>query len=314
MRSDIDRVLVIGVPMGLGQRKRGVDLGPHAIRYAGLAERIQSLGYAVEDCGDVSVPIVADSATDLTIPNARNLRAITEVCTATYHRLMDCVGTHDFALILGGDHSIAAGSVSGIADRARRFGKQIGAIWIDAHADYNTPGTSPSGNVHGMPIAALLGEEPLPLAEIGGTRPKLVSSQIAMIGIRDLDRDERARLAASGMKVKTMTDIDEYGIGHCIRDILTHMAHLDELHISLDLDALESDLDALESDLVPGVGTPSRGGLTYREAHFLMEILAETGKVASLDIVEVNPILDDRNRTAQLAVELAASLLGQRIL
>lgn len=299
-------VRILGVPMDLGQTRRGVDMGPSAVRYAGLQDRMARLGYTVYDDGNIIVPVVEqilnhDTANEAET-NARHLAAVVQVCQSIYERAKAAENDHEFAIFLGGDHSISVGSVSSAASRGK-----IGVIWVDAHADYNTPQTSPTGNVHGMPVAALLGDGPKALIDVGYPGPKLHPSQVVMIGIRNLDAKERQRLQKSGISVFTMTDIDEYGIGVETRQALDRLSHLDAIHISLDM-------DSLDPEFAPGVGTPVPGGLTYREAHLLMEILAASNKVHSMDIVEINPILDNRNQTAELAVELAASLLGQRII
>lgn len=295
-------VRIIGVPMDLGQSRRGVDMGPSAVRYAGLKERIQRLSCEVDDGGNLIVPVVEEIADQMDESNAHHLHAVAQVCRELYQRAAESVKTADFSIFLGGDHSMSVGSVSGIATQG-----SVGVIWVDAHADYNTPKTSPSGNVHGMPMAALLGDEPKELADIGYAGAKLQPQQVVMIGIRNLDAPERQRLIDSGITIHTMTDIDEHGVGQITRQTLEHFASYDHVHVSLDM-------DSLDPEFAPGVGTPIPGGLTYREAHLLMEILHSSGKVRSMDIVEINPILDSRNRTAELAVELAASLLGQRII
>ena len=308
----MQNVRILGIPMDLGQSRRGVDMGPSAVRYAGLQDRLVHLGYKVFDCGNVSVPVVEEvvgrSQVSESAPvadntgNAQHLAEVVQVCQAIYQLLTDCVGQDEFAICLGGDHSISVGSVAGLGRRGK-----IGVIWVDAHADYNTPHTSPSGNVHGMPVAALLGDGPRALIDVGYPGPKLQPSQIVMVGIRNLDEKERQRLTKSGITVFTMKDIDEQGLASVARQSLNRLTHLESIHVSLDM-------DSLDPDFAPGVGTPVRGGLTYREAHLLMETLAASGKVGSMDIVEINPILDYGNRTAELAVELASSLLGQRIL
>jgi arginase len=294
---------IIGVPMDLGQQRRGVDMGPSAVRYAGLQERLTRLGYTVQDGGNITVPVVEAISESETSQksNARHLNAVVAVCQAVYEQMTCCVADHEFAIFLGGDHSISVGTIAGVVRRG-----PVGVIWIDAHADFNTPDTSPSGNVHGMSVAALLGHGAPALVDVGFPGAKLQPSQVVMIGIRNLDLEERRRLARSGVSVFTMTDIDEQGIASITRQALNRLNHLDAIHVSLDM-------DSLDPDSAPGVGTPVPGGLTYREAHLLMEILARSNKVRSLDMVEINPILDNRNQTAELAVELAASLLGQRI-
>ena len=293
-------VRILGVPMDMGQSRRGVDMGPSAIRYAGLQEHLQRLGYTVYDCGNLDVPVV-EEVTERE-PNARYVEAVAEVCNRIYQEILTCMAEDDFAIVLGGDHSISIGSIAAMARR-----QPTGVIWVDAHGDFNTPETSPSGNVHGMPVAALIGQGALSLVNVGYAGAKLQPSQIVMIGVRDLDPEERARLAESHISVFTMTEIDEHGIAEVTRRALDRLNFMDVLHVSLDMDALDPE-DA------PGVGTPVRGGISYREAHLLMEILAHSGKVRSLDIVEINPILDERNQTAETAVALAASLLGKRIL
>jgi arginase len=296
---------ILGVPMDLGQSRRGVDMGPSAVRYAGLQERLRGLGYEVSDCGNVPVPVVeqiAEHERPEEERNARHLRSIVQVCQSIYNQIIQCTSNDEFAIVLGGDHSMSVGSVAGISSRSRP-----GVIWVDAHADYNTPDISPSGNVHGMPMAALLGNGPQALIDVGFPGAKLEPEQVVMIGIRNLDDHERQKLVSSGITVFTMTDIDEYGLAWVARRTIAHFADMDCIHVSLDM-------DSLDPDYAPGVGTPVPGGLTYREAHLLMEILSQSGKVQSMDIVEINPILDERNRTAELAVELAVSLLGKRII
>jgi arginase len=305
MTSEGKRVAcVFGVPMDLGQQRRGVDMGPSAVRYAGLQDRLTRLGYTVHDGGNIRVPVVEEIAQQAgeDESHARHLDEIVQVCQAIFEQMESTLQHQEIAIFLGGDHSISMGTVAGVAHRSAP-----GVIWIDAHADYNTPQTSPSGNVHGMPMAVLLGEGPRALVDIGYPGPKLHPSNVAMIGIRNLDLEERRRLMKSGISIFTMTDIDEEGIGTITRRALNRLSHLDSIHVSLDM-------DSLDPDIAPGVGTPVPGGLTYREAHLLMEILASSNKVRSLDIVEINPILDHQNQTAEMAVELAASLLGQRII
>jgi len=300
-------IRVIGVPMDLGQSRRGVDMGPSAVRYAQLQARLERLGYHLEDCGNVVVPPVEEiegraKPAPSSIGYAHHLDAVVSVCESIYNTVTAGFAEGDFTIVLGGDHSISIGSVAGVAQHG-----PIGVIWVDAHADYNTPQTSPSGNIHGMPMAALLGDGPDALVNIGYQGPKLQATQVVMIGIRNLDLKERLRLTNSGITVLTMTEIDENGMAVCARKALSQLAGFDAIHVSLDM-------DCLDPDIAPGVGTPVRGGFTYREAHLLMEILASSNKVRSMDIVEINPILDTSNQTAELAVELAASLLGQRII
>lgn len=253
------------------------------------------------DEGNVAVPNPEEHVAEGT---GRRLRAVTSVCQTLYERSAPWIDDGKFAIFLGGDHSISIGSVAAAA--SAKDGP-IGVIWIDAHSDFNIPETSPSGNIHGMPVAALLGEGPEALVNIGTPGAKLKNSQIVQIGIRNLDPVERERLIRSGIHVFTMRHIDEFGMAVVARQALDRLRHLSRIHISLDL-------DSLDPSEAPGVGTPVPGGMTYREAHLLMEILGDSGRVESLDIVEINPILDEMNKTAELAVGLAASLLGQRIL
>lgn len=302
------QIRILGIPMDLGQQRRGVDMGPSAVRYAGLYERLTRLGCEVEDDGNVLVPgrdertVKERQETGAGSGNLRHLPEVVSACRSIYDVAKACSTTPEVPIFLGGDHSIAIGTVGGTACAG-----PLGLIWIDAHGDFNLPETSPSGNIHGMPVAALVGRGHPDLVDLGHSGPKLKSQEIAMIGIRDLDGQERQNLVASGIHVYTMRDVDELGMATVARRALSHLNHLPRIHISLDMDAI----DPLTA---PGVGTPVPGGLSYREAHLLMEILTESYKVASVDVVEINPILDDGNRTAELAVELLASLLGQRIL
>ncbi|MHB8627152.1 MAG: arginase [Aggregatilineales bacterium] len=303
--SDKPTIRIFGVPMDLGQQRRGVDMGPSAVRYAELQDRLIGLGYAVKDHGNVHVPAVEEVRkleTDTPDPvNAHHLSAVARVCHDIYTQVTENVLPSDVAICLGGDHSIAIGTVSATAQRA-----PCGVIWVDAHADFNIPDCSPSGNIHGMALAALLGDGPPQLTSISAGH-RISPAQIVMIGLRSVDPEERGRLHAGGIKTFTMTDIDEYGIATIAHQTFEHLHTWGGIHVSLDM-------DSLDPDVAPGVGTPVRGGLTYREAHLLMELLAESGLVRALDIVEVNPILDNHNQTAELAVELAASLFGLRTL
>lgn len=308
MTTSLPAIRILGIPMDLGQERRGVDMGPSAVRYAGLFERLQQLGYQVEDAGNVPVPtrnerrVRQHAWTELKCGGLRHLPEVVAACEAIYAVAKECAPTPEIPIFLGGDHSIAIGTVAGTASAG-----PLGLIWIDAHGDFNTPETSPSGNIHGMPLATLLGDGCEDLVNLGHPGPKLKPQEVAMIGVRDLDPQERERLAVSGIHVYTMRDVDELGMATVARRALSHLNHLSRLHVSLDM-------DALDPSVAPGVGTPVPGGLSYREAHLLMEILAESRRVASIDVVEINPILDDRNRTAEVAVKLVASLLGQRIL
>ncbi|MCU0466713.1 MAG: arginase [Anaerolineae bacterium] len=296
-------IRIYGIPMDLGQLRRGVDMGPSAIRYAGLYDKLRRLGYTPIDAGNIVVPQVEQvgMAFDPAI-NARYLPQVTQVCCDTYDLIRSTLNEGDYAIFLGGDHSMSIGTVSAVS----QMGK-VGVLWVDAHADMNTPRTSPSGNIHGMSVAALLGDGPDPLISIGGPAPKLQPRDVAMVGLRNLDHEEKQRVSQVGVLPFTMRDIDEQGMSSVARQILDWFSDYDYLHISLDL-------DGCDPSFAPGVGTPVNGGLTYREAHLLMEILHDSGKVRTLDVVEVNPVLDERNRTADVAVDLVASLFGQQII
>ncbi|MBZ0299129.1 MAG: arginase [Anaerolineae bacterium] len=296
------RVRLYGVPMDLGQNRRGVDMGPSAIRYAGLQPRLEALGWQVRDAGNLSVPVKeAVSADEMSAGYpAYHLSAIATVASQSYHHAAASFQAGETVVFLGGDHSIALGSVAGALSQSDR----VGVIWVDAHGDFNSPKTSPSGNIHGMVVRSLMGEGPELL--VLGER-HLRPDQIVMIGVRDLDAQERVDLRTSGIKVFTMREIDENGIADVMYAALRVLGDVDAIHVSFDM-------DSLDPSIAPGVGTPVAGGLNYREAHLLMEMLADDHRVRSLDLVEVNPILDISNRTAEIAVGMAASLFGQRIL
>ncbi len=295
-------VRIIGVPMDLGQQRRGVDMGPSAIRYAGLQARLEHLGCHVYDGGNITVPVAEALGNDDHPVEFRafHLAAIAQVAQELYAQMQTSIAANECVITLGGDHSVAIGSVAGALHGSDR----VGIIWVDAHADFNTPQISPSGNIHGMVVRSLMGAGPKALA-IGERR--LQAEQIVMIGIRDLDVQERSDLQASGITVLTMRDIDENGMAAVFHAALNALGNVDTVHVSFDM-------DSLDPTIAPGVGTPVPGGLSYREAHLLMEMLADDGRVRSLDLVEVNPILDGANQTATVAVEMAASLFGQRIL
>jgi arginase len=305
------RIRVLGVPLDLGASRRGVDMGPSAMRVAGLEARLEALGHQVTDGGNIRVEIAETQ--NFGSANARFLRQIADTCTRTAEAVVKTLEDGMTPLVLGGDHSLAAGTVSGVAEFYRRQNQKIGVIWIDAHSDINTPATSPSGNVHGMPLAALLGLSPGsgldPLSQIFGYSPKISPENTVIIGARDIDAAERENIRRAGLaEVYTMRDIDERGMRTVMEEALS-VAGRDTVgyHVSLDMDWIDPE-DA------PGVGTPVRGGATYREAHLAMEILADHGRLLSFEIVEVNPVIDDRNRTADLAVELACSAFGKKIL
>ena len=292
--------------MDLGAGRRGVDMGPSALRLAGLNERISSLGYDVKDLGNVLV--AQPESLPIERETARYLPQITQTCA----RLADLVETAASEgatpLVLGGDHSIAIGTVTGMSRFLRKQQKKLGLIWIDAHADMNTPGSSPSGNVHGMPLACCIGIGPEELTHLGGYAPKIDPANVALVGLRDVDRAEKPFVQRTGVRAFTMRSIDEQGMQSVIRQAIEIASNgTAGFHLSFDM-------DAVDPDEAPGVGTPVPGGLTYREAHLAMEMICDSAKMLSLEIVEVNPVLDQANRTAVLGVGLVTSALGKRIL
>jgi arginase len=299
-------VRVLGVPMDLGSGRRGVDMGPSAIRIAGLHERLRELGHTVADEGDIDIKNMEELRVGE--PNARYLAEISRALGVVSRKVERFTARGDFPLILGGDHSIAAGSVAGIAAYAKKEKKKVGVLWIDAHGDINTPDTSPSGNIHGMPVAALLGYGPPQLTRIGGDGPKVDPKNVSLVGIRSLDEGEKKLIRKTGIQVQTMADIDRHGIHRIMKKALARVTDGTRyLHVSFDL-------DAVDPTVAPGVGTPVKGGLDYREAHLIMELLHESGRMTSLEIVEANPILDQGNASASFAVELVQSAFGKKIL
>ena len=295
------KVAVIGATLDLGAGRRGVDMGPSAIRYAGLAARLVELGYEYVDLGNVETAV--PEATDAGDEHARFLPQIKETSERIAQLVWRAARDGFFPVVLGGDHSVSLGTLSGL----REVHGPGGAIWIDAHGDLNSPETSPSGNVHGMVLAAALGLAGDRFQGEGWGLPALEPGRVALVGVRALDEGERKLLGELDAKVFTMSDVDRLGVERAIREALTHVAGLGFVHVSLDM-------DAIDPDVAPGVGTPVRGGLSYREAHLAMELVAESGLASSLDVVEVNPVLDRENETGKLAVELVASALGARIL
>ncbi len=299
-------IKLIGVPLDLGAGRRGVDMGPSAARLAGLADHLRQLGHQVADVGNLDVP--EPETHQIADPRLRYLAEIAATCS----QLAEAVGTTldegKFPLVLGGDHSIAMGTIAGVAAFHRQKNHEIGVIWIDAHGDMNTPEITPSGNIHGMPLAVCLGQGAPALLAIGGEFRKLNPRHVVLIGARSLDQRERDFISQSGITVFSMADIDRLGIYKVMTEALriaTQETHA--LHVSLDM-------DSLDPSVAPGVGTPALGGLTYREAHTIMEMIADTGCLGSLEIVEINPILDVKNTTAEIAVGLATSGLGKRII
>src|SRR5882757_6558654 len=300
------KIRVIGVPLDLGQSRRGVDMGPSAVRVAGLEARLEQLGHVVEDAGNISVAIAEQKKEG--DPHAKYLKEITATCTKQAELVVKTLEAGKVPIVLGGDHSVGAGTVSGVAEFYRKQGQKIGLIWIDAHTDINTPESSPSGNVHGMPLAAIMGLGPAELSNIFDFSPKVAPENCVLVGVRDIDAIERNNVHRAGIHVYTMRDIDERGM----RNVMETAVRIASdgtagYHVSLDMDWVDPE-DA------PGVGTPVRGGATYREAHLAMEIIADNGHMLSFEIVEVNPVIDEHNRTAELAVELALSAFGKKIL
>jgi len=300
------KIRIIGVPMDLGASRRGVDMGPSALRVAGLQARIKQLGCQVEDIGNISVKQPEEMSYGE--KRAKYLSEIADACKDLGVMVEKSLEENQVPIVLGGDHSIAAGSLSGVASHFKKKDKRIGLIWLDAHGDINTPESSPSGNVHGMPLAAAMGYGAAELVELLDFKPKVEPQNISLVGIRDLDSAEKKLAKKSGVHVFTMRDIDERGMREVMSDALKYaMDDTGGIAVSLDMDFVDP------SD-APGVGTPVRGGATYREAHLAMEMIADTEAMASLEIVEINPVIDEHNRTALLGVELVLSALGKKIL
>ncbi len=293
-----EHITILGVPMDLGAGRRGVDMGPSALRLAKLASKLENLGYQVKDIGNIEIPVAEAINSD---HNPSYLEIIANACKRTFDCLIS-LKDNIIPVVLGGDHSISMGTIAGIATKER-----TGVIWVDAHADINTPESSPSGNVHGMPLAHLLGAGDARLTNIWGGGAVIKPEDVVFIGLRSVDLNERKFIHKHDMTAYTMTDIDQQGIARVAEEALDHLQHLNHLHISFDA-------DVLDPMIAPGVGTPVPGGLSYREAHLLMEFFADSGLVTSLDLVEVNPILDVRNSTAEIMVEMTSSLLGKTIL
>jgi arginase len=302
----MQKISIVGVPMDLGADRRGVDMGPSALRYADLNERLQALGHEVEDLGDLDV--IIPETRHFGDPSAKYLKEIADACEQLASLVLRIREEERTPLVLGGDHSIAVGTVSGVAESFRRRGKKIGLLWFDAHADFNTPEISPSGNVHGMPMAAIMGYGPVELTNIFGFSPKISPEHAVQIGIREVDPEERELVKKSGIRVFTMKEIDRRGIGTVMDEAISIVTRAtDGFTVTLDADFL----DPYES---PGVATPVRGGADYREAHLAMEMIADTKKMVSFEITEINPILDVHNKTAHFGMELILSAFGKQIL
>ena len=302
----MSKISIVGVPMDLGADRRGVDMGPSALRYADLNEKLQALGYEVDDLGDLDV--IIPETRHFGDPHAKYLKEIADACTHLANLVLEIHTDHRTPIVLGGDHSIAVGTMSGMAESFRRQNAKIGLMWFDAHADFNTPQISPSGNVHGMPMAAIMGYGPIELTRIFGFSPKIQPERAVMIGIREVDPQERELVKSSGVRVFTMKEIDRRGIGSVMDEALSIVTKgTDGFSVTLDADFL----DPYES---PGVATPVRGGADYREAHLAMEMVADTKKMVSFEIAEINPILDVHNKTAHFGMELILSAFGKQIL
>ena len=299
-------IAIIGVPLDLGQGRRGVDMGPSAMRVAGLNARLGALGYVVEDLGNV--PAEQAEASPEGQPRAKYLPQIAATCDRLAILVGQTLERGGVPVVLGGDHSVAVGTASGVSHHFRARNQKAGLIWLDAHADMNTPESSPSGNVHGMPLACILGVGPPELTDLFGYRPKVEPRHAVIVGLRDVDQMEKPHVRQSGVRAFTMRDIDERGLRSVMEDAI-RLASEDTagFHLSLDMDFVDP-RDA------PGVGTPVRGGVTYREAHLAMEMIGDSRRMVSMEVVEINPVIDEANRTADLAVELVMSGLGKRIL
>ena len=299
-------VHIIGAPMDLGAGRRGVDMGPSAIRIAGIGDRLREMGHKVIDEGDISIKTQEEQK--IKDQRMRYLPEITRAVTVLCNKVSGIMEEGRFPLVLGGDHSIAIGTVSGIAQYARKRKKNVGVLWIDAHGDFNTPASSPSGNIHGMPLAICSGFGPAPLLAVGGKFRKVDPKNVAILGLRNLDAQERKNIIRYGVNIYNMEEIDRHGMHRVMGRALGHLLkRVDYLHVSFDL-------DSIDPVYAPGVGTPVKGGLDYREAHLAMEMIAESGRMSSLELVEVNPIIDVRNQSAEFAVELVQSAFGKKIL
>jgi arginase len=300
------KVTFIGAPLDLGAGRRGVDMGPSAFRVADIHHRVRDLGFQVEDAGDVHVSIPETQQPG--DPRMKYLKEIRETCEQIRDRVGKVLDQSRTPVVLGGDHSIAMGTIAGVSAFHHQRGEAIGLVWFDAHGDHNTAETSPTGNIHGMPAAAVLGLGAPDLVGLAGRVPMVDGARASLVGLRDIDIPERANIKATGVGTFTMRDIDERGMRAVMEQAIERaLAGTAGIHVSFDI-------DAMDPEHAPGVGTPSPGGLSYREAHLAMEMLADTGKILSVELVEVNPILDQRNGTARLGVELLAGLLGKKIL
>ena len=299
-------VRLIGFPMDLGAGRRGVDMGPSALRIADIGPKLVSVGYEVIDEGDI--PVRAQEVQTIEDNSLKYLPEITKACQHLSDKVESVLDNGDFPLILGGDHSMSIGSIAGISAHCKKTGKRLGVLWIDAHSDINIPATSPTGNIHGMPVAVSLGLGAKELTSIGGDFKKLLPENIVYIGLRSVDDGEKNFIKELGITAYTMFDIDKHGIFTIVQETLDKMREsVDHLHISFDL-------DSVDPTIAQGVGTPVQGGLSYRETHLLMEMIAESGLISSFEVAEVNPILDNMNTSAVFAAGAVASCMGKRIL
>ncbi len=299
-------IRIVGVPMDLGAGRRGVDMGPSALRIAGLADRLREIGQTVYDDGDIHVNV--PESQEIENHKLKYLAEIVRVGTILAHRVEEIMDAKEFPLVLGGDHSIAMGTIAGVSNYARKHGLRLGVIWIDAHADMNTYETTPSGNIHGMPFAAVLGEGAVELTTIGGDFRKVDPKNAVLIGVRNIDSAEKEIVKRTGIAHYTMSDIDKYGAYRIIGRVLKEMKEkVDLLHVSFDIDSVDPSVAA-------GVGTPAPGGLSYRETHLIMENIADCSCMSSMEVTEVNPILDIKNQTAAFATEVVSSAMGKRII
>jgi arginase len=301
-----EKIRIIGVPMDLGASRRGVDMGPSALRVAGLQSRLKQLGRQVEDIGNISVRQPEEQ--HYGEKNAKYLEEISETCKGIADTVRKTLEEDLVPVVLGGDHSIAVGTTAGVASYMHKQSKRVGMIWLDAHGDMNTPESSPSGNVHGMPLASIMGYGPPELTELAGIKPMVEPRNVALVGIRDLDARERRLVKESGVRIFTMRDIDERGMREVMTEAL-RVASEDTAGVSVSLD-----MDFVDPSDAPGVGTPVRGGVTYREAHLALEMIADSRAMVSFELVEINPVIDLHNTTALLGVELVLSGLGKKIL
>ena len=299
------KIRLLGVPMDLGAGRRGVDMGPSAIRIAGITEKLSVLGHTIIDDGDILIK--APEMQKIKNHRLKYFPEIVRACNLLAKKIEKTLAKKQFPLVLGGDHSIAMGTIAGISSYCKKHNKTLGVLWIDAHGDMNTDKTSPSGNIHGMPLAASMGLGADELISIGGSFTKVEPSNVALIAIRELDEGEKTAIIKNKVNIFTMEDIDKQGMADVMQKALYKLRNLDFLHVSFDL-------DSIDPQVAPGVGTPVKGGLDYREAHLIMETLSESQRMNSLEMVEVNPILDDRNKSAELAVELVQSGFGKKII